>query len=754
MSCDGPIAASTPGATNIALTLIDEGNALENQGRIPEAMARYDAAIQADPRCARGHLNRGNILSSSQIDEARRAYQLALTCDPRYAAAHFNLGNLNYRSGDLELALRDYQSAIDIKPDFADAAVALANTLEGLARMTEAAEIYQRAVEIKPDFPWVHHQLGIVLSRLDRLDEAEASLRRALSLEPQSAAILHDLSAILLTRGRSSEAVPLIVTMLIHGAPTWPTKAAFASCVARTRFTTNDLTIRAALTTAIAEAWGKPYELGQPALSLILHDERIANCVRVANEQWPAKLSKAALFGSDGLLAFAQDSLLHALLEAAPVSSIEFERFLTCARHVLLETALKEREPDNTDVAALRFYVALARQCYVNEYIFACDDNELSAAAGARAKLLALLDSNAVVPAFLLLAVAAYFSLNAVRDAPRLLFATVRGPLDEVLRQQIREPLEERALRAGIERLTSITGGVSEEVRDQYEQNPYPRWVKMPVRDEALSFNEELRRALPLASFMPMPDDRAPEILIAGCGTGAHSIFVAQRFRGARLLAIDLSLSSISYAKRKTMELGIKNVEYAQADILKLGEVARSFDIIESRGVLHHLADPFAGWRILLSRLRPGGFMGLGFYSEAARRHVVKAREFIAARGYSSTPGDIRRFRQNLVAENMSVELQWLGKMTDFYSTSDCRDLFFHTQEHRLTLGQIESFLSEFGLHFVGFELDPRVLHLYRARFTDDPHAVNLRNWDRFESDNPDTFIAMYQFWIQRPNTA
>jgi len=475
--------------------------------------------------------------------------------------------------------------------------------------------------------------------------------------------------------------------------------------------------------------------------------------VRSANSSWPLRPPKAALFGSDGLPVLAADSLLHALLETTPVSSIEFERFLTCARHGLLEIASKEQGPDNSDIAAQRFYVALARQCFVNEYIFACGDSELSSAAAARTKLLELLDAKSAVPNFLLLAVAAYFPLNSLRDASRLL-ASKYGPVDEVLRQQIGEPLEERTLRAGIERLTSITSGVSAQVRNQYEQNPYPRWVKVPRRDQALYFNEELRRAFPLARFTPMRDDRAPDVLVAGCGTGAHSILVAQRFRGAHVLAIDLSLSSLSYAKRKTQELGITNVEYAQADILKLGDVARTFDIIESRGVLHHLADPFAGWRILLSRLRPGGFMGLAFYSEIARRQVVKAREFIVAHGYASTPSDICRFRQDLLLKHMGVELLWLSKMADFYSTSDCRDLFFHVEEHRLTLGQIESFIAEFGLAFVGFELDARALYRYHERFTDDPSGTNLRDWDQFEADNPDTFVGMYQFWVQRPIVA
>ena len=330
---------------------------------------------------------------------------------------------------------------------------------------------------------------------------------------------------VLLATSKSPEAVQLLWATL-ERAPTWTTKAAFANCVARTRFMRNDSQIRAALTAAITEPWALPYQLCAPALSLIMLDQRIASCVRLANESWPARLPKAVLFGADGLATLAADSLLHALLEAAPVSSIEFERFLTCARHALLETASSEQAPDPSDVAALPFYAALARQCFINEYIFDCDDSERAAAGACRTMLLALLDANAVVPPFLLLAVAAYFPLYTLPEPSRLLAANQPAPVDDVLRQQVREPLEEQALRAGIECLTPITRGVSEEVRDQYEQNPYPRWVKMPIHDPALRFNDELRRTLPLARFTPMPDDSQPEVLIAGCGTGSHSILL------------------------------------------------------------------------------------------------------------------------------------------------------------------------------------------------------------------------------------
>ena len=47
-------------------------------------------------------------------------------------------------------------------------------------------------------------------------------------------------------------------------------------------------------------------------------------------------------------------------------------------------------------------------------------------------------------------------------------------------------------------------------------------------------------------------------MLIAGCGTGQHAIETAQRFPAARVLAIDLSLTSLAYALRKTREIGVR----------------------------------------------------------------------------------------------------------------------------------------------------------------------------------------------------
>jgi SAM-dependent methyltransferase len=304
-------------------------------------------------------------------------------------------------------------------------------------------------------------------------------------------------------------------------------------------------------------------------------------------------------------------------------------------------------------------------------------------------------------------------------------------------------------LRASIPALTAVENEVSRKVRQQYEENPYPRWTKADPPPQPLLFDQYLRRKLPASMFQNLGKTQI-DILIAGCGTGQHAIETAQRFSGANVLAVDLSLTSLAYAIRKTHALERSNIEYGQADILKLAALGRSFDVIESSGVLHHLGDPIAGWRVLVSLLRPGGFMAIGLYSEIARADIVAARAFIAERGYGSTADDIRRCRQELVALEDGRRFRNVIASVDFFSTSGCRDLLFHVQEHRLTIPRIADFIAENGLAFVGFELDHFTSQRYRTRFPNDKAMTDLASWDDFEREQPNTFAGMYQFWVQK----
>ena len=364
-----------------------------------------------------------------------------------------------------------------------------------------------------------------------------------------------------------------------------------------------------------------------------------------------------------------------------------------------------------------------------------------------RQGLLQKLSTGAAVPPLLLAAVGAYFPLHSLPGAVSLLDGVWPQYAADLLRQQVSEPLEEAEDRRTIAALTVVDDEVSIRVMQQYEENPYPRWTVNPLAAHALSNHS-------VATDAAAEGRPRQEILIAGCGTGEHPFDIAQKSPDARILAIDLSRTSLAYAQRKTREHGLRNIEYAQADILRLGAIGRTFDRIEAIGVLHHLSDAWAGWRVLLSLLAPRGVMRVGLYSQAARRSIVEARALIAERGYQPTAEGIRALRQALVRAGDRARWETILTTVDFYSMSGCRDMLFNVVEHRFTIPEIAAFLDDQRLSFLGFELDPKIVEQFQQRFPDAGALLDLEYWNSFEAANPLTFRNMYQFSVCKSPTA
>ena len=226
------------------------------------------------------------------------------------------------------------------------------------------------------------------------------------------------------------------------------------------------------------------------------------------------------------------------------------------------------------------------------------------------------------------------------------------------------------------------------------------------------------------------------------------SFLFTAKFKFARVLAIDLSLSSLAYAIRKTGELDIGNIDYKQADILDLRQLNKQFDIIESVGVLHHMYDPLAGWKILTDCLKPGGLMKIGLYSELARQNIVKIREEIKQRGIGSSNAEVRSFRDMMLKSDKDYHTQILA-FSDFYSLSELKDLLFHVQEHRFTIPKIKDHLDKLGLKFCGFDPD-NITSNFRLSYDKKDDSYDLDKWQAYEEANPKAFLGMYQFWCQK----
>jgi tetratricopeptide (TPR) repeat protein/2-polyprenyl-3-methyl-5-hydroxy-6-metoxy-1,4-benzoquinol methylase len=727
------------------------GLLFKQEGRLDEAVASLRRALQLQPDLVEVHYNLGlTLLEQGRLDEATTTLRRALALQPDAAELHRCLGDALEALGKLDEAAASYRRALAFQPDLVEAHGNLGNVLKQQGKLEEALLSYRQALALSPDLAGAHYNLGIVLNKLGRLDEAVVSYRQVIALAPDFAAAYGNLGGTLQELGRLEEALDYYLHAL-RLDETDARKAAFAHCIKNTPLTSATDELRRLLVRAIAEAWSRPIGLLASAKNLLRLQPELGVALTRAAEAWPIRLSAQKLFGQAGIALLVGDSLLTCLLENLPISGVDFERLLTMVRHIALQSTLgAEQATPSIAVDELAFYCALARQCFLNEYIYACSDEEAAQALTLREQVVARLAARQPVPASSLAVLAAYFPLHALPCAADLLQQNWPQPLAALLLQQVREPAQEREYRDRIRRLTPISDSISRLVQEQYEENPYPKWLKTSSTDKELTLDEYLGSQFPASSFRLYGRQDALDILVAGCGTGQHPVQTARQFCGASVLAIDLSLSSLCYAQRKSEELGLANIEYAQADIMQLGEFAQRFDVIESVGVLHHLADPVAGWRMLLGLLRPGGFMHLGLYSEVARQEVVACRRVIAERDYAANADDIRRFRQELMADKGHEQFRQLLAWGDFYSMSECRDLLFHVQEHRFTLPQLQQIIATLGLDFVGFTLKSGLAGQYLARFPDDPCRTNLDNWQKFETEHPHLFENMYQFWVQK----
>jgi SAM-dependent methyltransferase len=252
---------------------------------------------------------------------------------------------------------------------------------------------------------------------------------------------------------------------------------------------------------------------------------------------------------------------------------------------------------------------------------------------------------------------------------------------------------------------------------------------------------------------MPLPDvPAAPTLLVAGCGTGAELLALARRIRDVRITALDLSRASLGYARRKAELYGCEAVEFVQGDILNLPDLDRQFDVVYSTGVVHHMRDPAAGVRRLAERLRPGGLLKLGFYSERARGPIRDAKAAIAAGGFDATPDGIRAFRRHVLDLPSDAPLRQLLRWRDFFSLSECRDMLFHVQDHEFRLPAAGALLRDAGLEVLGLSrrLPPGALQAYQARFPGDEAAADLERWDSVEESHPNLFAGMFHVWARR----
>src|SRR6516164_3332019 len=256
-----------------------------------------------------------------------------------------------------------------------------------------------------------HRMLGAALMAQNRASEAIHHFEHVIALKPNLPSAYEDLAKACLAAGHLKSAIGAAGRALAFHE-TAQTKILFAQCVREARFTADDGRIRKLMLRALSEIWDRPRELAGACISLIKLDTVVSGFIAEANSVWPARLPATELLGSS--IALSRDQLLGRLLESTPITDVGLERLLTNVRLAMLAISTTENVRDEH---LLGFYCALARQCFINQYVFSVTEVEANQAQRLRASIEKALVVGDPCPEHWPAIVGAYFPLHTLSKA-------------------------------------------------------------------------------------------------------------------------------------------------------------------------------------------------------------------------------------------------------------------------------------------------------------------------------------------------
>ena len=728
---------STSIKPNYADAYCNMANVLKHQGHLDEALTTYKKALSIKPDNAEVYNNIGTALrDQGKLEAAIEAFKKALSIKPKYLGAYFNMGLILQDQGKLAEAIEAYTKALSVNPNYAEAHNNMGVILQDQGKLAEAIEAYTKALSVNPNYAEAHNNMGITLQDQGKLEEAIEAYIKALSINPDYTDAHNNMGVTLQDQGKLEEAIEAYTKALSINPDYDEAYNNMGNALKGVTFTKPDRDLQSTIFSLLdRERYVRPNEIAKAAISLLKLEPTLGKHLQSIDTD----IEESPL---DVISYISELPLLLKLMSVCPLPDLELEKLLTNLRRYIL---LNISSVEEASVELLGLQSALALQCFTNEYIYSYSDEEEEILKLLEASVKKHLENNDQPSPHVVLTLASYKALKCYEWYQLL---AVTDSIQEVFTRQVKEPQKENELKSHFSIVKEITNSISSEVRAQYEESPYPRWVNLAVDPMPISIVNMVNQIKLKFRSDKFTEVKRPDILIAGCGTGQHSIGTATRFKDAKVLAIDLSLSSLAYAKRKTEELGIENLEYLQTDILDLCQLNKQFDLIQSTGVLHHMDNPMVGWKVLTECLKPGGIMKIGLYSELARQDIVKVRQEISNAGIGSGDAEMRSFRDTIIKSYKNYYEQ-IKNSSDFYSLSTLRDLLFHVQEHRFTIPQIKACLAELGLEFCGFE-EPSIVSHFRQTSKDKDDLYDLDKWQAYEEVNPRAFAGMYQFWCQK----
>jgi len=147
---------------------------------------------------------------AQRFKEGIARFQKAIELDPKFARAYDNLGLCYEGLGQYDEALRSYERAVELNREFplrsGWPALNLGTLLARLGRLDEAESYLRESLRDNPNQTQSHYQLGMVLEKKDRLEPAIQELQKAAALDASYSEPHYALGRIYRRLGQSEQA--------------------------------------------------------------------------------------------------------------------------------------------------------------------------------------------------------------------------------------------------------------------------------------------------------------------------------------------------------------------------------------------------------------------------------------------------------------------------------------------------------------------------------------------------------------------
>ncbi len=172
----------------------DAGVKLAKEGKIKEALKKFDKAIEAAKRkqdkktLAKILINKGTALRElARYEEALEMYEKSIKIAPKNPYTWYLKGKAFNKLGKSKEALKAYEKSIELKPKHADQWYGIGHAFRELGKHEKALEAYEKSIELKPKHGCYWHGKGNALLNLGEHEIGLKAYEKSIELNPKHA---------------------------------------------------------------------------------------------------------------------------------------------------------------------------------------------------------------------------------------------------------------------------------------------------------------------------------------------------------------------------------------------------------------------------------------------------------------------------------------------------------------------------------------------------------------------------------------